>query len=131
MSIIKRMKRISLFIFILLISIWSTGYTSSDLISYQGRLTLSDGNPVSNGQHAMQFAIYDDSLGGQMLWTETSTIVTLYGMFTHLLGTDNSFPDNLFTRTRNLFLEVVFADESILPRSLLTGVPSALVTMIS
>lgn len=127
MSIVARMLRIKLLALIILILVWSAGYAASDVISYQGRLTLSDGTPVTNGPHSIQFAIYDDSLAGQQLWTETATIVTLYGMFTHLLGSSSPLPDDLFANPRPLFLQVVFEGEAIEPRTLLSGTPSAIV----
>lgn len=127
MPIVTRMLRIKLFALTILITAWSAGYTASDVISYQGRLTLSDGTPVANGPHNIQFEVYDDSLAGQLLWTETATIVTLYGMFTHLLGSSSPLPDDLFANPGPLFLQVVFEAEAIEPRTLLTGAPSALV----
>lgn len=99
--------------------------SASELISYQGRLTLSDGNPVTNGPHTIQFAIYDDSLAGQQLWTETATITTLYGMFTHHLGANSPLPNDLFATSGVQYLEVVFEGESIRPRSIITGAPTA------
>ncbi|MDH3936018.1 MAG: hypothetical protein OEV68_01670 [candidate division Zixibacteria bacterium] len=122
---IARMLRLNLLTLTILISLWSTGHTATDAISYQGRLTMADGNPVSNGQYSIQFAIYDDSLAGQQLWSETATIVTLNGLFTHLLGTINPLPDELFKNPDRLYLQVVFEEESIEPRSILTGAPTA------
>ncbi len=100
---------------------------SSGLLSYQGRLTEADGNPVGNGLHAVEFAIYADSVGGTPLWSENTTISTLYGMFTHLLGSEILIPSDLFTDTTPLYLQVTFEGEAIMPRSIITGAPSAAV----
>ena len=125
MPLFTRMLRIHLLTLAVLISVWTSGHAGSDMISYQGRLTLSDGAPVSNGQHTIQFAIYDDSVSGQLLWTETATIVTLNGMFTHLMGTNIPLPDDLFAARGVRYLQFVFEGETITPRSILTGAPTS------
>ena len=98
------------------------------VINYQGRLTGAGGSPVANGSYELQFAIYDDSLGGLPLWTETTTVTTSDGLFSHLMGSLNSFPRNLFTDGSRRYLELTTDGEVINTRTLLAVVPYALVT---
>jgi len=39
-------------------------------LSYQGRLTNSNGVPVADGNYDITFKIYDALSGGTLLWTE-------------------------------------------------------------
>ncbi len=59
-------------------------------IAYQGILTDNAGNPVSDGEHTLEFDLYADSAGGSSLWTETKKVTTKGGMFSHMLGSVTS-----------------------------------------
>ena len=98
------------------------------VINYQGRLTGAAGSPVANGSYDLQFAVYDDSLGGLPLWAETTTVTTNDGLFGHLMGSLNSFPRDLFTDGGPRYLELTTEGEVINTRTLLGVVPYALVT---
>ncbi|MBM2814913.1 MAG: hypothetical protein HW421_1675 [Ignavibacteria bacterium] len=60
-----------------------------DKINYQGLLTAANGSPVTNGSYALSFKIYDAATGGQMLWSETSQVQTVKGLFETTLGKTN------------------------------------------
>jgi hypothetical protein len=56
------------------------------LINYQGRLTDSQGNPIT-GTRAVTFKIYDVESGGSALWSETySNLAFDKGIFNVMLG---------------------------------------------
>jgi hypothetical protein len=57
-----------------------------ELVNYQGFLTDSGGNPVSNTV-TLQFSIWDASSGGTQVWNETHNNVPVRdGYFSVLLG---------------------------------------------
>ncbi|MBM2814915.1 MAG: hypothetical protein HW421_1677 [Ignavibacteria bacterium] len=58
-------------------------------INYQGFLTAPNGSPVANGSYALSFKIYDAASGGQLLWSETSQVQTVKGLFETTLGNTN------------------------------------------
>ncbi len=113
---------------VILILMMSQVLAAPMVINYQGRLTGAGGSPVANGSYDLQFAIYDDSLGGLLLWAETTTVTTSDGLFSHLMGSLNSFPRNLFTDGSPRYLELTTEGEVINMRTLLGVVPYALVT---
>jgi len=81
----KRIGLIILFTFIFLL--FSPIYAQiPHLINYQGKLTDTDGNPVSDGTYSIVFRIYDADSGGNLLWEETQSILAQKGIFSCLLG---------------------------------------------
>jgi hypothetical protein len=61
----------------------STGGT----IPYSGQLNDDSGRPVADGVYAFAFALYDDPVGGNLLWKELQTSVILKGgSFSTALG---------------------------------------------
>ncbi|HPI32163.1 MAG TPA: tail fiber domain-containing protein [candidate division Zixibacteria bacterium] len=67
------------------------------LVSYQGRLTDSFGAPVDTTV-AMTFHIYNDSGGTIELWVEFQpSVVVQDGLFTVLLGAEETLGDSVFT----------------------------------
>ena len=90
------------------------------LLSYQGRLNDPFGVPV-NGNLAMTFTIYNDSLAGTALWTETQTVTISKGSFSVKLGSITALTGTVFT-TDNLYLGVkAGADEEMKPRQRITS----------
>ncbi|MFH1429776.1 MAG: hypothetical protein ABIH39_08570 [Candidatus Margulisiibacteriota bacterium] len=56
------------------------------LLSYQGRLTGTDGSTL-NGSYTLTFRIYDAETAGNLLWEENQTgVLVQKGMFNILLG---------------------------------------------
>jgi hypothetical protein len=97
-----------------------------DLVHYQGRLTDSQANPLSDNDYLVVFALYTDSLAGNRLWQEEATIHTQSGLFSHTLGSGVSLPPGLFAENDALFLELTVEGEAISPRTRLVSQPYAL-----
>jgi hypothetical protein len=61
--------------------------TVPPLVNYQGLLVNSDNSPLANGMHPVQFRIYDQITGGNLIWGPQSNIVAAFnGQFNVLLG---------------------------------------------
>lgn len=57
------------------------------LISFQGFLADSAGNPISDGSYPMQFGVYSAASGGSPVWAEShGSIVVSKGYFSVMLG---------------------------------------------
>ncbi|MEO0071652.1 MAG: hypothetical protein ABIK39_06180, partial [candidate division WOR-3 bacterium] len=56
------------------------------MLSYQGKLTDSLGNPVPDGNYQLTFRLYTEETGGSPFWTEEQTITVRNGLFSALLG---------------------------------------------
>lgn len=56
------------------------------IINYQGKLTDTDGKPVSDGAYSVTFRIYDQGAGGSPLWYETQSLTTQKGIFSTQIG---------------------------------------------
>lgn len=97
------------------------------VINFQGRLTDGSGDPLPDGSYDVQFGIYQDSTGGSALWTEAATVATHRGLFVHLLGSVNSFPDGLFSGHDRLYVQITAESTVLEPRSPITAVPFAAV----
>ena len=66
------------------------------MLSYQGRLTDSLGNPVPDGNYQLTLRLYTQETGGSPFWTEIDTVMVKKGLFSVLLGARNpitSIPD--------------------------------------
>uniref|UniRef100_A0A7V0Z6Q4 Uncharacterized protein n=1 Tax=candidate division WOR-3 bacterium TaxID=2052148 RepID=A0A7V0Z6Q4_UNCW3 len=68
------------------IKILPEAITIPKMLSYQGRLTDSLGNPVPDGNYQMTFRLYLQENGGSPFWTETQTVYVSSGLFSVLLG---------------------------------------------
>ncbi|UCC45295.1 MAG: tail fiber domain-containing protein [Candidatus Zixiibacteriota bacterium] len=98
------------------------------LVSYQGRLTTSSGDPVPDATYSITFSIYDDLSVGVLLWTETHpSVATENGEFSVYIGGISPLPVDSLTRgdahdPTPLYLEVqVGGDPPISPRTRLGG----------
>ena len=56
------------------------------MLSYQGKLTDTLGQPVPNNNYSVAFALYTVSSGGSPFWSETQSVATKAGLFSVLLG---------------------------------------------
>ena len=91
------------------------------LINYQGVLKDSTGVP-QNGGFKMEFSIYNDSTGGNLLWGETQDPVQVKnGLFNVLLGTDNPIPDSVF-KEPDRWLQVKVENTVLMPRRQIVSV---------
>jgi hypothetical protein len=100
------------------------------VISYQGRLTDSENNPVEDGTYQVTFTLWDDPAAMAMenqLWSsgEVSVEVT-EGLFHYLLGFAETLPDDVFASDTSRWLGIkVGEDPEISPRTKIVSVPYA------
>lgn len=92
------------------------------MINYQGQLTNDSGEPLDTTL-AIVFTIYDDSTGGNPVWTESHDAVeAIDGLFNVLLGSSVPFTDTVFAQT-DRYLGIKVGDDSELqPRTRLVSV---------
>jgi hypothetical protein len=101
-------------------------------ITYQGQLLdKNTGNPVTDGKYDMTFAIYDDPVAGNTLWSQTLAgvqgVQVRGGQFTVSLGGALSpFPQDLFGGEPRWLGVTVGTDAEMTPRTKLSSVPYAL-----
>lgn len=92
--------------------IWAEGQR---ILTVQGRLTDAGGTPL-DGFFDITYRIYDDSTGGNLLWTESQIDVPVdEGLFTVELGKVSSFFD-IFTEVDTWLETQVEADPPLAPR---------------
>ena len=81
------MRRHSLFTIALWFVIAQTTWAQTpSTLGYQGYLTDTAGNAVSDGTYSVIFSLYTADSGGSALWTETQNVTTSGGVFTATLG---------------------------------------------
>lgn len=106
-------------ILILVLLLWTMGggvLTASaeipHLINYQGKLTETDGSPITATKQ-ITFRIYDVLSGGTPLWEETQSITINKGVFNTMLGStvDLNLPFN-----QPYYLEIKVDNEVMTPR---------------
>jgi hypothetical protein len=56
------------------------------IVSYQGKLLNSQGNPVRDSTYSVVFSLFPSATGGSAFWIETRLIETRGGLFNCLLG---------------------------------------------
>jgi hypothetical protein len=95
------------------------------VINYQGRLTTAAGAPVTDGDYAVRFAIYDDSLAGTALWAETLQVATTEGLFAVQLGNVHPIQPVVFSSEGRWLAIAVDSDPEITPRTRFTSVAYA------
>jgi hypothetical protein len=94
---------------------------STQSIAYQGKLTDAAGNPLT-GSYPVTFSLYEESLGGTALATDTHAVQATNGLFTTQITVDPSFFDG-----RGLWLGItVGSDPEMTPRQEIRPVPYAL-----
>jgi hypothetical protein len=92
------------------------------LLSYQGILADSLGNPKPDGSYSLTFRLYDAEFGGSAFWTETKTLQVKQGLFSTVLGDQVPFGASIqFDKAYWLGIQVA-ANPELSPRVLLTAV---------
>ena len=92
------------------------------VLNYQGKITDSAGEPLSDGQYDVTFSLWNAVSGGSSLWSETQTGVTVSdGILNALLGSVTPIPDSAFSGA-DRYLQIDLAGESVTPRIQLTSV---------
>lgn len=103
--------------------------TSTSVISYQGRLADSNGNPLT-GEYDLEFRIYEEQVGGEPLWRESQPVSVSDGLFSVMLG---NIDDTLAEATEGhdeLYLGIKVDDDSEMePRVQLGSVPFSMQAM--
>jgi len=95
-------------------------------IPYAGYLKdASSGNAAPNGQYSIVFKLYDVASGGEALWTETQSLITITnGTFAVVLGSVTTFPPGVDFNTDNLYLTMaVGTGAEMSPRQRLGAAP--------
>lgn len=95
-------------------------------MTYQGRLTRTDGTAETAAQD-LKFALYGQLTGGTPLWEETHAAVSLTnGYYAVLLGKTVALPASLVTG-QELYLGIsIGGGAELAPRSVVASVPYAL-----
>ncbi|OYD13829.1 hypothetical protein CH333_09840 [candidate division WOR-3 bacterium JGI_Cruoil_03_44_89] len=95
-------------------------------INFQGYLTDADADTALSGNYDMVFKIYDAGTGGNVLWNESWTDVSVDGgIFNVILGETQSIPDSVFLDYTNLWLELLIEGETLTPRQKIVSVGRA------
>ena len=100
--------------------------TVPDELTEQGRLLDANGVPVS-GTVTLVFTLYDASMGGKTLWTETDSVMLDSGYYSVVLGEVTPLPAGVFDGSTRYFGVKVNADPEMTPRQTVVSVPYALV----
>lgn len=101
------------------------------LINYQGKLTDSDGNPLT-GTYEMNFLIYTTLTGDTAEWSETQDVTVTDGIYNVELGDGIPLPAALFAGNDELYLEVQVKEppattwDTLEPRQRLTSTAFAM-----
>ena len=92
------------------------------LINYQGYLTDTLGVPI-NDTINMTFSIYDNITAGNIWWSETQTNIPIeQGIFSVILGNNNTIPDSVFVDGTDRWLELVLeGPDTLSPRTRMTS----------
>jgi hypothetical protein len=97
--------------------------TVPTMISYQGQLLDRGGNLVPDGTYSMTFKLYDASIGGNLLWSETQSVTVTNGLFNVMLGAARSLDGVDFLGES--YLEVGVNGQVLSPRQQMVSVPYA------
>jgi hypothetical protein len=101
----------------------------SSQIAYQGILTDGAGNPLKDTTYNLVFSLHIDSIVTTHEWTENKTVTTKGGMFSHMLGSVNTFDTLSFSR--QYWLSVKRGGDEIGQRIKLGVVPYARRAMVA
>ena len=99
------------------ISLAKAGTTAPNKITYQGRLTDSDGVPVSDGTYTITFYLYDSEIGGDDVWSYTSSSITVTnGVFSEELDFGSGWVGTADWTEQYYFTLQVGIDDIMSPR---------------
>jgi len=138
----KRLLLAAAFVFLAVLGVVSlhpahTAATTSQLMSFQGKLTNTDGTNVTDGTFSIRFRIYTDPTAdaantclpgsNTCKWEETQASVTVAsGLFQVNLGSVTTLPGSVDFNLSGLYLGVkVGSDAEMTPRVRLTTAPQA------
>ena len=78
----------------------------SQVISYQGVVSDSKGQPKADGEYMMTFRLYDQEAASTSLWEEEKTITTRGGLFSTYLGDTIPFSNLAVTFQKQYWLGI-------------------------
>ncbi len=87
------------------------------IMNYQGRLTNSGGQPVTDGNYSIKFTLYDAAAAGTALWAETLQVATSSGLFSVQLGSVHPLTAGLFSSSDRWLGLSVGSDPELTPRT--------------
>jgi hypothetical protein len=100
------------------------------VLSYQGYLSTSAGQPFPNGSTPVVFRLYTTLTGGSAIWTESQNVEVVNGAFSTTLGSTVAFDPTQVPFDRLYYLEVTVNGASGLqamsPRQPLSAAPYAI-----
>ncbi|MBN1424961.1 hypothetical protein JXA88_10425 [Candidatus Fermentibacteria bacterium] len=106
----------------LLFLVFSSHAEIPQVISYQGKVTDTAGNPVPDASYSMRFRVYDAESGGTLRWdSNAQTVAVSGGIFNVLLG-ESPQPAITLDFTTDYWLSVTFSGTTVSPRSRLASV---------
>ncbi len=94
-------------------------------VNYQGFLSDQNGNPL-NEQHNIVFKIYNSQTGGSAIWSETHTVNIENGLYSVLLGSQDTLSETTFNGTAKFLGIKVDADPEMTPRQKIVSVGYAI-----
>lgn len=97
----------------------------SQTISFQGKLTNSNGTNVSDGSYSVVFSLYTVSSGGSAIWTETQNLTATSGHIRASLGSVSSLSSVDFNQDTLYIGLKVGADTEMSPRIQMNAAPYA------
>jgi len=95
------------------------------LLNYQGYLTDTLGNPITNPSLSITFRIYDAVTAGNQKWFETQSVAADRGIFSVLLGLLTPIPDSVFTNGPDRWLQLTVGAQILTPRTRIVSAPYA------
>ena len=95
------------------------------VMNFQARLSDDGGDPIPDSSYGFVFTIYDDSTGGNVLWTESQTVTTVDGIFAVLLGSLNPLDAEVFAGAPRYIGIQMGVEPEIRPRTAVASVPYA------
>lgn len=122
-SILRMLTALTALIVILALDLRPSYATVPSLLSFQGRITDSLGVPLPDGLYSIEFSIYDNIAGGQVVWSETqSDLQVKSGLVSTLLGSVNPMDDQVFAGENRWLAISVDDGAELLPRTQLASV---------
>lgn len=95
-------------------------------INFQGKLVNSDGTNVADSSYTVVFKLYEETVAGTALWTETQSVTTTDGIFRVALGSVTPIPANFNFNWDGIYLGMkVGSDSEMTPRIRMTASPFA------
>jgi hypothetical protein len=131
----EEMKR---FVMVLLFSLVASGFAQTAYlnrdngilvapryVNYQGYITDTLYNPITNPSLSMVFSIWNAASAGTQKWSETQSVAVDKGIFHVLLGNVTPLPDTVFTANNNRYLQISIGGTALSPRTRIVAAPYA------